>query len=109
MSQRTANNSALRRARRQNRTGHALLRAFIHEYQWVHIVLGLFGNTSFVVGSVFFLYASLKLPAIWLFIVGSAGMLIGSIGNAVVTYEERRYGSLKGREENGDHAAKSGK
>lgn len=62
----------------------------VDDFRAVHVALGLIGNLSFVVGSVFFLYDSLKVPAIWLFILGSAGMLIGSIGNAFVMYEHRR-------------------
>lgn len=56
----------------------------IRDYQWIHIVLGLAGNVCFFVGSVFFLYESLKLPGTWLFIAGSAGMLIGAAGQAAV-------------------------
>lgn len=62
----------------------------VDDFRAVHVALGLIGNLSFVVGSVFFFYDNLKVPAIWLFIVGSTGMLIGSIGNAFVMVEHRR-------------------
>jgi len=57
---------------------------FFHEFEWIHVGLGLMGNLAFVVGSVFFLFDPLKDPGIWLFVAGSAGMLLGSIGSAVV-------------------------
>ena len=59
---------------------HALAR----NYEWLHTGLGLVGNLAFLVGSVFFLSESLKIAGTWLFIVGAAGMLIGSIGRAIV-------------------------
>lgn len=70
----------------------ALTRALVHQYQWFHLAMGLLGNTAFVVGSVFFLWESLKPAGVWLFIIGSAGMLLGSIGAAIVSYER-----VKGR------------
>lgn len=66
-----------------------LFRAMVQQYQWIHLTLGLIGNAAFVVGSIFFLWDSWQQPAIWLFIMGSVGMLIGSIGSAIVKYEER--------------------
>jgi hypothetical protein len=66
------------------------LHVFVRDYQWIHLGLGLIGNLAFVVGSVFFLWPSTKQPALWLFIVGSCGMLVGSIGSAIVKYEHSR-------------------
>lgn len=60
------------------------IRAVARNYEWVHTGLGLVGNLAFLVGSVFFLDESLKSAGVWLFIVGAAGMLIGSIGRAIV-------------------------
>lgn len=60
------------------------LAILVRDYQWVHLTLGLIGNVCFVVGSVFFLYETLKTAGVWLFIVGSGGMLIGAIGSALV-------------------------
>lgn len=68
----------------------ALIRGLIHQFQWFHVVTGLIGNTTFVIGSVFFLSKSWMTLGTWLFIVGSAGMLIGTIGSAIVTYERSR-------------------
>ena len=66
------------------------LRAFLKEYEWIHLTLGIIGNISFFVGSIFFLYESLKQAGTWLFIIGSFGMLIGSLGNALVKYEHKK-------------------
>ncbi len=63
----------------------------ITEFRWVHIGLGLIGNLSFFIGSICFLYDGLIMEVgVWLFIVGALGMLIGSLGEAVVEYERRR-------------------
>ncbi|KZY34630.1 hypothetical protein A3754_03875 [Alcanivorax sp. HI0083] len=68
----------------------ALTRALVHQYQWFHVTLGLIGNGTFVIGSVFFLWESWQRAGTWLFIIGSVGMLIGSIGSAIVTYERSK-------------------
>jgi len=67
-----------------------LIGTLVRDYRWIHVTLGIIGNTSFFVGSIFFLYKSMQIPAIWLFIAGSLGMLIGSVGEAIVIFEERR-------------------
>lgn len=60
------------------------LAAFVEQFHWLHLTLGLVGNASFFVGSVMFLFEPLRTLGIWLFIVGSFGMLLGTIGDAVV-------------------------
>ncbi len=61
---------------------------FTERFHWLHTTLGLIGNVSFFVGSVFFLFeAPVKTAGIWLFIVGALGMMLGSIGDAVVKLE----------------------
>ena len=67
---------------RQLLSGTAI-RDFIENNPWVHTAIGLFGNASFFVGSVFFLFESLQRAGVWLFIAGSAGMLIDRVGSAV--------------------------
>lgn len=74
---------------------HSLFSTVVREYQWIHIGLGLLGNTCFVLGSFFFLSAALKTTGTWLFIFGSIGMLVGSVGSAIVRYEERREGARR--------------
>jgi hypothetical protein len=64
---------------------HPLQEAVRH-YSWVHTVLGLVGNLSFLVGSVLFFWESTKVVGVWLFVVGAAGMLVGSVGDALVKW-----------------------
>lgn len=59
------------------------LKRFVHEYEWVHTLIGIAGNTLFVVGSFLFLQESTKGLGVWAFIVGSTFMLIGSVGSAM--------------------------
>ena len=64
-------------------------RMFVKDYSWIHTILGIFGNACFFVGSIFFFYESLKTPGIWLFVWGSFGMLIDSLGEAIIKIESR--------------------
>ena len=64
----------------------------LRDFPWVHLGLGLIGNTCFVVGSVLFFWPEVKTLAIWLFVVGSLGMLLGSVGELLVRIEKRRRG-----------------
>lgn len=57
---------------------------FVSNYEWIHTGLGLVGNLAFLVGSVLFLWESTKQAGVWLFIIGAAGMLVGSVGRAIV-------------------------
>lgn len=66
--------------------------ATLRNFPWVHLGLGLLGNGAFVVGSVFFLFESLKTAGVWLFVVGSLGMLVGSVGQLLVSIERKRCG-----------------
>ncbi len=69
-----------------------VLHVLVYDYEWIHICLGLIGNFAFVVGSFLFFSESTKQLALWLFVIGSSGMLIGSIGSAVVKYERKQRG-----------------
>lgn len=60
------------------------LQRLVSDYEWFHTGVGILGNLMFFVGSVLFLFESAKTVGVWLFIVGSFGMLIGSVGEAVV-------------------------
>jgi hypothetical protein len=62
------------------------LNILVHDFRWVHLSLGLLGNTAFVVGSVFFLPAlePLQTLGVWLFIGGSFLMLVGAAGELLV-------------------------
>lgn len=63
-------------------------RRLVTDFQWVHQGIGVLGGVTFFVGSIFFLYdGTVQTVGVWLFIVGSAGMMIGNIGSALVKYE----------------------
>jgi hypothetical protein len=64
------------------------IQQFVNEYKWIHTTLGLIGNISFLVGSIFFLWDSTQPIGTWLFIIGSGGMLLGSAGDMFVMAEE---------------------
>ena len=63
------------------------IRALVKDNRWFHTAIGIFGNACFVVGSVFFLFENLQHAGVWLFILGSAGMLIDSVGTAIAKLE----------------------
>ncbi|MDG4812522.1 YrhK family protein [Hydrogenovibrio sp. 3SP14C1] len=69
------------------------LRILVQDYGWIHISLGLFGNTMFFIGSVLFLpsFEIYRTLAVWLFIVGSFFMLIGSVGRLLVDLWDRHF------------------
>ncbi len=62
----------------------------MREFPGAHLALGLFGNTLFVIGSVMFFWSTTKTLAIWLFVAGSLGMLVGSVGELLVRIEKHR-------------------
>ena len=66
------------------------LPALLHDFPWVHLGIGLLGNAAFVVGSAMFFFKSTETAAIWVFVLASAGMLIGSLGELFVRIESRR-------------------
>lgn len=78
--------------RRTTPSGHPRrwIGAVLRDFPWAHLALGLLGNTLFVAGSVMFFWSSVKTQAIWLFVFGSSGMLLGSVGELLVRIEERR-------------------
>lgn len=53
------------------------------DYDQLSTWIGLFGNTCFFVGSALFLWETTQTPAIWLFILGSLGMLVDSVAGAL--------------------------
>jgi YrhK-like protein len=66
------------------------LRAFLVEYEWLHIMIGVAGNVLFVVGSTMFIWEALKPYSIACFLAGSTGMLIGNVGGVVVRLRRHR-------------------
>lgn len=73
---------------RADRSFRARAIRLVEQFHWLHTSLGLLGNLMFFVGSVLFLWEASKLAGIWLFIVGSLGMLLGSIGDKVTQIED---------------------
>ncbi|ANH39268.1 hypothetical protein I601_2852 [Nocardioides dokdonensis FR1436] len=67
----------------------------VHDFPWLHLGLGLTGNALFVVGSVMFFWDSVKTLGIWMFVLGSLGMFLGSLGELLVRVEQRRRGTQK--------------
>jgi hypothetical protein len=61
------------------------MKIFVKDYPYIHLGLGLAGNMLFVAGSILFLqrFSSWHHVAVLIFIVGSFGMLLGSVGKAV--------------------------
>ena len=76
---------------------HHPLRVVIQDYSWIHTAIGLFGNLTFFVGSILFFerFEDYKDIGVWLFVIGSFLMLIGSVGNFFVNlWEKRANGSV---------------
>lgn len=66
------------------------IQSLVRDYEWVHTSIGVVGNVLFFVGSILFLWSSTEPAGTWMFIVGSAAMLVGAAGSALVRREERR-------------------
>lgn len=66
------------------------VRRFVRQYPLVHLGIGIFGNATFVVGSVLFFWERTEPIGVWLFVLGSFGMLLGALGEAVIRYERHR-------------------
>lgn len=63
------------------------VRQLLNRFQWLHQGIGVLGGFTFFIGSIFFLYDEpVRMIGTWLFIIGSAGMLIGNLGSVVVKY-----------------------
>lgn len=77
---------SLDQTERADRGTMRALRSLIREHDWVHTALGLIGNAAFLVGSILFFWESTTMTGVWLFVIGAAGMLLGSIGQAVVKH-----------------------
>lgn len=71
---------------------HRWVGAVLREFPWLHLGVGLFGSAMFVVGSVLFFSKSVMTLAIWMFVIGSLGMLLGSAGEHPARIENHRLG-----------------
>ncbi len=63
-----------------------VLRALARHSEWVHLGIGILGNLAFLAGSLLFL-AKVEPLSLYLFVAGSAGMLVGNLGSAIVRLE----------------------
>ena len=75
------------------------LRTLVQDFGWIHTGIGVFGNTTFFVGSILFLPglgtwqavgAKWQTVGVWLFIAGAFFMLVGAVGNLLVSIHEAR-------------------
>ena len=64
----------------------------VREYRHWHLTIAVTGNTLFLVGSVLFfqVFSSWQTLAVWMFVLGSALMLVGAIGEVAKSVYERR-------------------
>lgn len=74
-----------------------MLQTLVRDFAFIHTGISVLGNAAFVIGSVLFFKAfdQYYTLAVWLFVVGSAGMFVGALGEfARKVYEalERRCG-----------------
>ncbi|WP_206453331.1 YrhK family protein [Aurantimonas marina] len=72
-----------------------MLRTLVNDYFYIHLGIGLAGNLLFVIGSILFFKAfeAWYTVAVWMFVGGSSGMFLGSLGQLFKTIyeaEERR-------------------
>ncbi|WP_409180327.1 YrhK family protein [Amycolatopsis sp. VS8301801F10] len=72
------------------------VKSFVREFPTIHLAVGVIGNVIFFVGSVLFISDATELLAIWLFIVGSFGMMLGAIGQAIYVHERHRLNGAPG-------------
>jgi multisubunit Na+/H+ antiporter MnhG subunit len=70
----------------EDRTAPRTLKTLVRDFRWVHLCVGIVGNFTFLVGSVLFLPALSEWQTIGviLFIVGSALMFVGALGEFVL-------------------------
>ena len=69
-----------------------MLQVLVRDYAYIHTGIGLFGNLLFFLGSILFFktFESWHTLAVWMFVIGSAGMLFGSCGQIVKSIYEAR-------------------
>ena len=69
-----------------------MFKKLVRDFPYIHQGIALFGNACFVVGSVLFFKAfeAWYTFAVWLFVLGSSGMLIGALGDIIRTAYEAR-------------------
>lgn len=75
------------------------LQTLVRDFGWIHTGIGLIGNFTFLVGSVFFLpsFEAWQTFGVWLFIVGSGLMFVGSAGDLMLKIYEAREKAARDR------------
>lgn len=70
----------------EDRSTTSPLKTLVRDFRWIHLCLGILGNFTFLVGSVLFLPAlsAWQTLGVVLFIVGSALMFMGALGEFVL-------------------------
>src|SRR5690349_365212 len=53
---------------------------FVRRYPHVHLGIGLVGNGVFFLGTILFMFKKYEEAGLWFFLVGTAGMFLGSVG-----------------------------
>ncbi|MAM24111.1 MAG: hypothetical protein CML55_01840 [Rhodobacteraceae bacterium] len=68
------------------------LETIVREYRHWHLTIAVIGNALFVVGSVLFfkIFEAWQTLAVWMFVVGSALMLVGALGEVAKARFEKR-------------------
>lgn len=63
----------------------------VREYRHCHLAIGVVGNTLFLIGSVLFfkIFETWQTFAVWLFVIGSALMLLGALGEVAKAIYEK--------------------
>ncbi|WP_370194292.1 MULTISPECIES: YrhK family protein [Aurantimonas] len=69
-----------------------MLQILVRDFGYIHLGIGLVGNLLFVIGSVLFFKAFEEwyTLAVWMFVAGSTGMFLGSLGELAKTIYEGR-------------------
>lgn len=69
-----------------------MLQTLVRDYAYIHTGVGLFGNLLFFLGSILFFrtFDAWHGVAVWMFVIGSAGMLLGSCGQIAKSIYEAR-------------------
>ncbi|MEE2951130.1 MAG: YrhK family protein [Pseudomonadota bacterium] len=76
-----------------------MIQTLVRDFGWIHLGIGLFGNFCFVVGSILFFktFEAWYTVAVWLFVVGSSGMFVGSLGELAKSLYEAREKRMEKR------------
>lgn len=73
-----------------------MLEKFVRKYRWIHLSIGLLGNTFFVIGSLMYLFEHAREIGTICWLIGSIGMLLGRIGEAFAEGLDHHWRKLDG-------------